>query len=92
MLSNLINQRTDRFDFFKKIECSLRKSHEKKKTLDENFGWVYVPHGVCIFTYFLYYLFSLKTESEIGIEDFYEQRGIRLNSSEYRERKAMSHR
>lgn len=35
----------------------------------------------------IFYLFSLQTESELGIEDFYEQRGIRLTVLKYPERK-----
>lgn len=50
--SHLFNQSTtDRFDFL--IENIGEETVIKRKILDENFGRVYVPHGVHIFTYFL---------------------------------------
>lgn len=50
--SHLFSQSTtDRFDFL--IENIGEETVIKRKILDENFGRVYVPCGVRIFTYFL---------------------------------------
>ena len=43
----------------------------KRKTLDENFGRVYVPHGICIFSYFLTVTLGVRSNILISVSPFF---------------------